>query len=151
MPDPDHDTEIDRFLERFASTEALQVLRVTRWFLFAALAAVGIEIAVAYLEDFPKLHFVTVVLDWLGKLILCCDAALIAVFVVVGTILALHSMLRLIRIDVVAGSKWIGRKIRSTFSRKGEVPAPPLLDHKPLTVIDPNSPEQRQPNESSTH
>jgi hypothetical protein len=141
----DDDDEIERFLKRFASREARRVPAVTKWFLYAAVAAIGIEILVAYLDEFPKLHFVTFVLDWLGKIILSCDALVLAVFVCVATLLAVDSTLKLIRIDVVAGAKWIGRTIAEFFRNKGGGGgAPPGPGHDGLPVIDPAAP-QRQP------
>jgi hypothetical protein len=142
----DHNGEnpSEQLIARFAAIEARQVLQVTRWFLYAAVAAVGIEILVTYLEQFPKLIFVTIVLDLLGKLILSCDAILIAVFVVVATILALNTLLMIIQIDVAAFVRWTGRQIAIAINRKGGnardgIGASPALSHDSSPLIDHDS------------
>jgi hypothetical protein len=149
--EPNDENDAERFLSRFASKEARQVIQITKWFVAVAIAAVGIEILVTYLEHFPKLYFVTIVLDLLGKLLLSCDAILIAVFVVVATILTLHSVLKLIHIDLVALAKWLGRKIAKRFTRKrgsgasGSV-IPPAIGSDAKLVID-HEPQQPTPPE----
>jgi hypothetical protein len=62
-----------------------------------------------FLEEYRKLEFVRRVLGLLGKFILLCDAIVFALFVLVASLLAIHSLLRLIGVDVVAMAKWIVR------------------------------------------
>jgi hypothetical protein len=105
------DNGIEKFLDRFATREARLILVVTKWFSFVAFVAIGIEVLVAILDDFPKLHFVNNILDALGKLALMCDATIFSVFLVVATLAAVHRLLTLIGIDLVAFAKWAWRRL----------------------------------------
>jgi hypothetical protein len=115
---PQGEDDIERFLDRFATREAWVIFIVTKWFVYAAVAAIGIEVLVAFIEDFPKLYFVTVVLDMLGRFILVCDAIVFVVFVIVATLLAVNTLLKLIGIDVVAGVRSVLRSRRTIFGRR---------------------------------
>jgi hypothetical protein len=75
-------------------------------------------VLVAFLEDFPKIHFVTVVLDMLGKFILVCDAIIFVVFLIVATLLAVNTLLKLIGIDVIGGVRSVLRPWPITYNRR---------------------------------
>jgi hypothetical protein len=115
---PQGEDDIERFLDRFATREARVIFIVTKWFIYAAVAAIGIEVLVAFIEDFQKLYFVTVVLDMLGRFILVCDAIVFVVFLIVATLLAVNTLLKLIGIDVVAGVRSVLQSRQIIFSRR---------------------------------
>jgi hypothetical protein len=104
------ENEVSSFLDRFASTEAKHVLRATPWFICAMVVGIAVEIVVSYLEDFPKLHFVTWILALLGKFILVCDAVVFALFALVAALLACDSLLKQVGVDAVAICRWVGQK-----------------------------------------
>jgi hypothetical protein len=106
-----------RGLRRLISDEGERLFEYTKWFVGALGAAIGIEVLVSFLEDFPKLHFVTNVLDILGKFTLLCEAPVLGLVVFVGTLLACQTLLNLIGIDVVKIGRRIGAWIRSSFNR----------------------------------
>ena len=110
-PPPNEGEGVDQFLERFATVEARRVLSVTKWFLYAAIVAIAIEVLVSFLDEYPKLTFVTFVLDWLGRFVLVCDAIVFALFVLVATLLAIHTLLMLLGINVVSIGRWLRRKL----------------------------------------
>jgi hypothetical protein len=50
---PQGEDDIERFLDRFATREARVIFIVTKWFIYAAVAAIGIEVLVAFiLKDY---------------------------------------------------------------------------------------------------
>lgn len=114
LPEPKaykrYEDDIEKFLDRFAKREARVVIIVTKWFLFAAVAAIGIELLVSVLEYYPALHFVSIILDWLGRFILSCDATVFSVFLTVATLLSVNALLKLIGIDVIWIGLWFLRK-----------------------------------------
>jgi hypothetical protein len=138
---PQGEDDIERFLDRFATREARVILIVTKWVLYVAVAAIGIEVVVAFLEDFPKLYFVTVVLDMLGKFILVCDAIVFVVFLIVATLLAINTLLKLIGIDVIAGVRSVLRRIGTSQGARVELgptvrhPAPAKQGRHPRLIV----------------
>jgi len=109
----DNEDGIEQFLKRFAARELRLIMWVTIWIFFVAFVAIGIEVLVTVLDDFPKLAFVRNTFDMLGKLALICDATVFSVFLLVATLTAVHRLLKLIGIDVLAVLKWIWTKILS--------------------------------------
>lgn len=83
------------------SAEAVNILYLTRWFLYLAIAGVGIEAFVSYIKDYPALEFAAFVLGPAGKITLLCDALGFVVFVCVLTLRSIDSALRMIGINTV--------------------------------------------------
>jgi len=118
-PEPgEPNKDVDAFLDRFASIEARRILKVSQWFLYTAVAAIAIEVLVAYLDEYPKLAFVTGVLDRLGKFVLSCDATVFAVFVLVASLLAINELLKLVGIDVIGAGRWVTRNARAWWRNR---------------------------------